>query len=573
MIFVTVGTHEAQFNRLVRAVDELKGSGRITEDVVIQTGYSDYIPKHCTYHDFYTYEEMDKLVSEARIVVTHGGPSSFFAVLQKGKTPIVVPRQKEYEEHVNDHQLVFVGQVEERYHNIIVVRDTDELGNILNRYDEIAASMTKSEGSRNAEFCRRFRDIAAFVEPKWNLRKLPDDVQHVFVVGAKGFTYGGYETFLRKLTEYHQGEKRLQYHIACKANGAGRTDEKSLPGAEMVSYSEYLFQNAHCFKIKSPDLKSAQAIFYDILALRYCVRYIKKHRIPNPIVYVLSSRVGPVMGHYARKIHRLGGRYYHNPDGRENLRKKYSKLVRSYWKMSEAGMVKHSDLEICDSKSIEGYIKEEYAKYSPATTFIAYGAESEASKLSDTAPEFVEWIQKHGVRPGEYYVSIGRMVEENNFETMIREFMLSSTKKDYVIIANANGKLYNALEEKYHFSSDPRIKFVGTVYNQELLKKIRENAFAYFHGHEVGGTNPSLLESLASTQLNLLYGVNFNREVAEEAGLYWTKDRHNLADLIDKVDGFSAETISEYSAAAKKRIRDHYSWGLITDRYREVFLK
>jgi rhamnosyltransferase len=144
-------------------------------------------------------------------------------------------------------------------------------------------------------------------------------MQHVFIVGAKGFTYGGYETFLDKLTEYHQGYEEIKYHIACKANGAGLTDETKLQGAQIISDTEYVYHNAHCFKIQSPDLGTAQAILYDIKALRYCCSYIKKNKIQHPIIYVLSSRVGPVMGYFAGKIHKLGGKYYNNPDGWKDI--------------------------------------------------------------------------------------------------------------------------------------------------------------------------------------------------------------------------------------------------------------
>ena len=88
---------------------------------------------------------------------------------------------------------------------------------------------------------------------------------------------------------------------------------------------------------------------------------------------------------------------------------------------------------------------------------------------------------------------------------MIEEYMKSNTKKDFVLITNVEqNKFYEDLRITTNFESDSRIKFVGTVYDQELLKKIRENAYGYIHGHEVGGTNPSLLEALASTKLNLL---------------------------------------------------------------------
>ncbi len=397
-------------------------------------------------------------------------------------------------------------------------------------------------------------------------------MQHVFIIGAKGFTYGGYETFLDKLTEYHQDNKDICYHIACKANGPGTTDEKTLVGAGIISDMEYMYHNAHCFKISSPELGSAQAIIYDIKALRYCCRYIRENNIEHPIIYVLSSRVGPVMGHYKRKIRRLGGVYYNNPDGREDLRKKYSPPVRKYWRISERGMVKHSDLVICDSINIEKHIREDYKKYNPDTTFIAYGSDIIPSALSDDSPEYVSWLNEHNLKDGEFYCSVGRFVPENNFETMIREFMHSRTEKDFAIITTKNEKFLSELDKKLNFSSDARIKFVGTVYDRELLKKIRENAYGYFHGHEVGGTNPSLLEALGATKLNLLYDVGFNREVAEDAAVYWNKEEGNLAALIDEADGYGDGTIEELGKKAKQRIKEAYSWEYICRKYLDVFM-
>ena len=102
--------------------------------------------------------------------------------------------------------------------------------------------------------------------------------------------------------------------------------------------------------------------------------------------------------------------------------------------------------------------------------------------------------------------------------------------------------------------------------------KIRENAYGYFHGHEVGGTNPSLLEALGSTDLNLLLDVGFNREVAEGAALYWTKEIGNLAKLIEEADTMEADTISAFGAKAKDRIRNAYSWQYIADQYENAFL-
>lgn len=156
MIFVTVGTHEQPFDRLVRHIDELKGSGAIEEEVIIQTGYTDYEPKHCTWSKLLPYGDMLKNVAEARIVITHGGPSSFIMPLQVGKTPIVVPRQEKYGEHVNDHQLLFALEVEKRQKTILVVEDISRLGELIANYDAAVAQMSSGLASNNAKFVEGF---------------------------------------------------------------------------------------------------------------------------------------------------------------------------------------------------------------------------------------------------------------------------------------------------------------------------------------------------------------------------------------------------------------------------------
>ena len=178
MIFVTVGTHEQQFNRLITCVDEMKENGLIKEEVMIQTGFSTYIPKSCQWKKMLSYNEMQDYIQKARLVITHGGPSSFVAPLQIGKIPIVVPRQKEFGEHVNDHQLDFCKAVEKRWGNIIVVEDIIDSGRTLSYLTEYL----RIGGAKSVKTCtlldkpsRREVDFT----PDYRGVEIPDE----FVVG------------------------------------------------------------------------------------------------------------------------------------------------------------------------------------------------------------------------------------------------------------------------------------------------------------------------------------------------------------------------------------------------------
>ena len=335
---------------------------------------------------------------------------------------------------------------------------------------------------------------------------------------------------------------------------------------------EFEHNGARCFNVNVPSIGPAKAIYYDCKAFKKCLKYIKQNKIEHPIIYVLTCRIGPFYKSLVKRTHKLGGLVYLNPDGHEWMRAKWSKPVRKYWKHSEKLMVKYSDLVICDSINIQKYIDEAYASFNKKTTYIAYGADITKSTLSNDDPKLLDWFKKHDLKPGQYYLSVGRFVPENNFEIMIREFMKSNTKKDFALITNVeNNKLYNKLLNDYHFDKDQRIKFVGTVYDEELLKKIRELSYAYFHGHSVGGTNPSLLEALASTKLNILFDVGFNRECAADSALYFSKDLGNLASVIGYADKLSVETINDFDKNSFKQVESRYSWNSICACYEDIF--
>jgi len=379
---------------------------------------------------------------------------------------------------------------------------------------------------------------------------------HVFIAGSKGIParYGGFETFVEHLTAGKQSEA-ICYHVSCM------NQEKT----------NFEYNGAECFSVGVPLPGAPGRILHVCLVLSRVEAWCRAHPGQQAIVCILGCRIGPLLIPHAARLHRLGVRIFCNPDGLEWKRDKWSAPVKKFLRLCEACLVTHSDLAICDSKNIEQYIRDTYGSRVKKTTFIAYGADVKHSCCPEE--RVGEWFDRFGIRRGEYYLIVGRFVPENNYETMIREFMDSDTRRDLVIITNVEqNKFYERLLEQTGFSSDPRIKFVGTVYDRELLKKIREEAFAYIHGHEVGGTNPSLLEALASTRINLLLDVGFNREVAEAAALYWNKNSGSLRSLIAEADGLSPDRIAELDGASTRRVTENYNWEKICAAYEAVFL-
>ena len=381
-------------------------------------------------------------------------------------------------------------------------------------------------------------------------------MQHVFIIGSRGLPaqYGGFETFVDQLVS-HQVSPDIQYHVACLSNDQ--------------AYYHFDYKGVDCYTIKAPKLGPARVIAYDMMAINYALKFIKKQRIEQPIFYVLGNTIGAFVAPFARKIHKLGGQFYINPDGLEWKRAKWAKPIQAYLKYSEKIMTRHADLVISDNPGIESYIKDAYPWSN--TTYIAYGTDLSPTSLNSQDRKVREFYHKWQTQEKNYYLILGRFVPENNYETAIREFMASSTKRDLVIICNQEGSPYfEELRARTGFDQDPRVKFVGTVYDQDLLKYIRKESFAYIHGHEVGGTNPGLLEALAQTDLNLVLGVSFNQTVAKDSAQYWTKETGNLAHLIDQVD--SLEDVSEWGQRAKANMKQNFTWEKIVGEYEELFL-
>lgn len=155
MIFVTVGTHEQQFNRLIEEIDKLKEEQIITSDVFIQVGFSDYQPQYCEWKQFLSYDEMNSLMKKSDTIITHGGPATFMNVIVNGKKPVVVPRRKKFGEHVNDHQLDFCKRIIQEGYDLVVIEDIKEIR------EHLIPSSSSTIKSNNERFVKQFSNLIA----------------------------------------------------------------------------------------------------------------------------------------------------------------------------------------------------------------------------------------------------------------------------------------------------------------------------------------------------------------------------------------------------------------------------
>jgi UDP-N-acetylglucosamine transferase subunit ALG13 len=160
MIFVTVGTHEQSFDRLVKEIDNLVKEGIIKEEVFIQLGYSNYTPKYCEYSKLINYEDMVEKTTKARIVITHGGPGSIMLPLSLNKIPIVVPRQEQYGEHVDDHQVLFSKRLEKEG-KILAIYEIEQLRDKIINYNEYTKNMQSNLSKSNLDHFIQKLDVIA----------------------------------------------------------------------------------------------------------------------------------------------------------------------------------------------------------------------------------------------------------------------------------------------------------------------------------------------------------------------------------------------------------------------------
>ncbi len=381
-------------------------------------------------------------------------------------------------------------------------------------------------------------------------------MKNIIIIGSRGykFEYGGWETFVTNLIDNYK-EADTRFYVPELSFDKTKKDRVE--------------NDVRIHPIYVKPQGNATMLTFAIKAVLFYKKMIKNEKMKNVVMYILGCRVGPLFLFIHKSLERLGVKIMINPDGLEWKREKWNYLIKQYFKISERTMIKSSLVVVNDSLAIKEYVDNKYKKYHVDTTYISYGAYLKDVKDTKKTKEF---FKEKDIKENNYYLFVGRFVPENNIEYIIKEFMKTNIDKDLVIVSNVTeNSFYNSLIEKTNFLDDKRIKFVGGVYDDSILRYIRKYATAYIHGHSAGGTNPSLLEALSITDVNILYDVSYNREVGLDNVLYFNKNDDSLKDVIYKVENFDKEEKEKYGILAKKRINEAYTWDIVAFKYKELF--
>ena len=387
-------------------------------------------------------------------------------------------------------------------------------------------------------------------------------MHHVIIMGSRGYTkgYGGWETLVHGMLD-NWTDKNTKFYVT------EVTADRSEPEYETVNGIEVI-------RVYIKKTGGTQMLFANAKVLRNLKRYIKKFNMTDPILYVLGPRVGTLffLKRPFFKRHRVT--VVKNSDGDGLSRGKYSKLQKLYLKYDGKMFNKYvMDYLVSDAKEMERITLERTGKRRPLDKRVIYYGTNEAPVLpAEMPPHVKEFFDRFGIREDKYYLIINRFVPENSYEMILSQFIESDTDCDFIVVTNQEKEkaFYERLRAAVPFEADKRVKFTGTVYDKDILMILRQNARGYINGHTCGGTNPGLLEALATTDVNLVRDCVFSREGADDTAFYFDAD-HPLKDLIAKVDAMPKEERKALGDRAKERMRTQFSWQYVDSQYIELF--
>jgi glycosyltransferase involved in cell wall biosynthesis len=314
------------------------------------------------------------------------------------------------------------------------------------------------------------------------------------------------------------------------------------------------FRGVNIVRLPTAYGKFTETVFHEFLSSLHALI-----RPRHDIYYVLGCRT--VWAYLPQGL--LRRRLVINTDGLDWQRRKWGRAARAYLKVNYR-LARHiSRYLVSDSKELQKFYIEQYGTPS---AFLTNGGH--VLEVEDEA-ESREILAGYGVEPGSYYLVACRIEPENNIDIIIHEFERSSVRQQLVIAGGANYQ--SAYLESLRETKDPRVRFLGPVYQEGHIEALHLGAKAYVHGHEVGGTNPSLLKAMGCGNLVLAHDVRFNREVLGGNGLLWTKAPGSLSAALERADRDAEALRAEAAKACRERITLYYSWDKVARDHERYF--
>lgn len=388
-------------------------------------------------------------------------------------------------------------------------------------------------------------------------------MNHVIIMGSRGYTknYGGWETLVHGMLDNWR-DKNTKFYVTEVSTDSSETEFEEVNGI-------------NCIRVPSKHSGGLQMVESNAMVLKNLPRYIEHYKMDKPILYVLGSRVGVLFWLKKLMLKKYKVTVIKNSDGMGWLRDKYSWAQKTYLNINNYFFDNYvMDYLVADAKEMARVYRERIKRLDRIQDIkVIYYGTNEAPVLPKEMPEKVkEYFDKHGIVQDKYYLIINRLVPENSYELILKQFIESKTDCDFIVVTNQEKEkaFFKKLRAEIPFERDKRVKFVGTVYDKDILAWLRQKARGYINGHTLGGTNPGLLEALASTNVNLIRDCPFSREGAADLGFYFDEE-HPLSEAIAKVDAMPFEERKALGDKAKERMRTLFSWDYVDSQYVELF--
>jgi rhamnosyltransferase len=342
----------------------------------------------------------------------------------------------------------------------------------------------------------------------------------VAIVGTRGIParYGGYETGAEELSTALV-RRGFKVWVTCESNGMKIELNRTYRGVRLAY-----------FPIIRAIRSLSETILYDTLSVLWAT-------LVADIIY-MQGYSGTLALIFPKLLHKT---ILVNVDGLESKRRKFNRFLRVPYSALEILNTKIADYLIVDSHEIGAYYRR---RFGVDSVYIPYG-------ISEIKPLDPAVLKRYGLKNGEYYLVIARLIPDNNIDLIIEGFKRSNSDKKLIIVGPLDN---NAYVKRLLVQRDQKIVFLGGLYESRLQRALRKNCFAYIHGHEQGGTNPSLVEALSCRNIVLAIDVSFNREVAEDSALYFEKDPNDLKEKIRLLDsGLDTRHMVEKAYATYRR--------------------